>query len=458
MPTVIRATIAVLAIIALLVAHVGCAHHPPTTPDRPLPLSEPVRAELGTIGVASTRLSPEARIQLYSSGTSTGSGEGAGEGAIAGTAVGSGGAMALLPFAMYFPPLLIAVGGIFLVSALGGAIVGAVQDQKPAEQGTTLEKAELAFKTAVTDPTIQTQMRHNVHQAGRPFLSQNLVLLDGLNPSPSEDEIDYQVLAHSGLQSLLLVQVDSVTLSAEEGDNPSLALDMNVRSTLIRTRDGWQLDQRSFTCRGGKRTFYEWTRRSDQPFDHGLSNCYEKIADRIVEELFLVTVPPDHKGWQFGGRDFAKVTMDSLQPTFRWNPVSGATHEEEDKAPFLDNMRDVVYDFKIWRADNNDLPADLVYMRQGLLGTSHRVEEPLEPSTKYFWTVRARFNMNDSSRATPWAVAQEREGYSPGRLDRVTNSFYYRFQTPQQPDHQGILARGMNGFGDAGRAAEGTQK
>ena len=92
----------------------------------------------------------------------------------------------------------------------------------------------------------------------------------------------------------------------------------------------------------------------------------------------------------------------------------------------------VSYDLKIWRAESNDLPGDLVYLRRGLLTTHHMLEAPLEPATRYFWTVRARYEVEGVSRVTPWAVREERRGYSPDRLDRVTNSFYFRLKTPAE--------------------------
>ncbi len=94
---------------------------------------------------------------------------------------------------------------------------------------------------------------------------------------------------------------------------------------------------------------------------------------------------------------------------------------------------DVTYDLRVWRAEDG-FPGELVYERTALPEPVHLIEHPLEPSTPYFWTVRARFQLGGRTRVTPWAVTQDRQVYSPDRLDRVTNDFYYRFTAPPVPD------------------------
>ena len=49
----------------------------------------------------------------------------------------------------------------------------------------------------------------------------------------------------------------------------------------------------------------------------------------------------------------------------------------------LRRINHVTYDLKILRAED-DYPIELIYARQGLPDPSHSIEEPLEPSTKYF--------------------------------------------------------------------------
>ena len=74
--------------------------------------------------------------------------------------------------------------------------------------------------------------------------------------------------------------------------------------------------------------------------------------------------------------------VESLQPTFRWEPSSGA----------------VTYDFIIYEAiDKGSFWKRIqlsvgpeIYYREGLKEQEHRIEEPLKPRTKYYWSVRIR--------------------------------------------------------------------
>ncbi|MBI3356210.1 MAG: hypothetical protein HY038_05470 [Nitrospirae bacterium] len=56
----------------------------------------------------------------------------------------------------------------------------------------------------------------------------------------------------------------------------------------------------------------------------------------------------------------------------------------------------------IWRAAEHNL-GNLVYSRERLTESSHSVEIQLDPMTRYFWTVRARFSANGRTKVTEWS-------------------------------------------------------
>ncbi len=123
----------------------------------------------------------------------------------------------------------------------------------------------------------------------------------------------------------------------------------------------------------------------------------------------------------------AYVKVDSLKPTFRWEPFPRPQDYEADKEGVLRRINHVTYDLKILRAED-DYPIELIYARQGLPDPSHSIEEPLEPSTKYYWTIRARFELDSNPRITQWGQG----GGGSGRQVVVPESFYYRFKTPRK--------------------------
>ncbi|HSS64963.1 MAG TPA: hypothetical protein VLS27_11050, partial [Gammaproteobacteria bacterium] len=129
-------------------------------------------------------------------------------------------------------------------------------------------------------------------------------------------------------------------------------------------------------------------------------------------------------GDQFIGNRFEWTTVSQLRPRLRWQafprPADVAASPEEMKM-----VRNVRYDLIIAR-ERNLAPAEIVYQRRGLAGTEHRIEQSLNRATRYFWTVRARFELNGEQRLTEWGSIhyQARENVT------APSQFSYRFKTP----------------------------
>ena len=79
--------------------------------------------------------------------------------------------------------------------------------------------------------------------------------------------------------------------------------------------------------------------------------------------------------------------------------------------------------------------SDPVYQKDGIKGTSHKVDQPLEPGTKYLWTVRAHYVEDGNEAVTPWSafdvkVRKENRLYSESK---TANNVYFNFRTPETP-------------------------
>ncbi len=114
--------------------------------------------------------------------------------------------------------------------------------------------------------------------------------------------------------------------------------------------------------------------------------------------------PPDSDAigydiWK--GIRFAQV--DSLKPTLQWKSFPTAKDIKADKSGDLSRIREVTYDLKIWRAE--DPPnEDIIYRRTQLENASHKIESPLIPLTRYFWSVRVRFKLDGREIETNWST------------------------------------------------------
>ena len=121
----------------------------------------------------------------------------------------------------------------------------------------------------------------------------------------------------------------------------------------------------------------------------------------------------------------AFVKVDTLQPTLRWESFPDADARKNDRDGRLNWIHDVRYDLRILGAEN-DHPTEVIYARSELPEPSHKVETPLLPAAKYFWTVRARFTLDGVTRVTPWARI-----HGSGSSDVVVPSrYYFGLKTP----------------------------
>ena len=121
------------------------------------------------------------------------------------------------------------------------------------------------------------------------------------------------------------------------------------------------------------------------------------------------------------------VRVSSLTPTLRWEAFPTEDDRKADHEALLGRIRNVTYELKVYSVEN-EFPTGPIYARRGLLEPSHKLETRLKPSTNYFWTVRARFELDGHTLVTPW-----------GRIDRpwstdllVPSPFYYGVETPRK--------------------------
>ena len=106
----------------------------------------------------------------------------------------------------------------------------------------------------------------------------------------------------------------------------------------------------------------------------GLTSCFGGVSHSLIKPL-----DPTAPGW-FVGRP---PEVDSLRPTFRWEPAEGGL------AP--DASYDLIIYEKAASLSGREVTlGQVVYSREGLTETQHRIEEVLNSRTDYVWSVRIR--------------------------------------------------------------------
>jgi hypothetical protein len=187
---------------------------------------------------------------------------------------------------------------------------------------------------------------------------------------------------------------------------------LSAQIRLIRTADDTVLDDRVVTEEfGTTRSLAEWTADDAKVFREDVRLGAHRLAATISEQEFLLQRFPERSfpiNWAYNGYYVGLAPVDppmlastswdgtadlaprisAPQPMLRWEPFKGD---------------DVTYDLMIWRAADRNLGI-LVYSRERLTQPQHTVEIPLDPQTRYFWTVRARFSANGRTKVTEWST------------------------------------------------------
>lgn len=168
------------------------------------------------------------------------------------------------------------------------------------------------------------------------------------------------------------------------------------------------------------------------------------MASGCAHEAAVVGLRPEYPKNLVSASEIKFVRVESLQPTVRWEAFPRQQDREADNEGLLSRIGTVTYELKIWRSSDGykPTPSDLVYSRQGLVQPSHRIDQPLQPKTKYHWSVRARFELEGQPRVTEWGLSREPPlfplgsartiPFSPRRSPSIPNPNYYRFETPSK--------------------------
>jgi hypothetical protein len=437
-----------LACAAVFALQSGCAEFPPRPPEVP---KTQYQAALGKVAVVATPQQPVINFKSLPSGKGEGAAQGVGStfSSCVGM-LGEGGCSGDMCGAAYILWL-----GVCSVAGVVGGVVGAVAAPSAAKVRTA--KADLSAALGVK--TIQESLRDNVVAAAN-ARGASLVSVSPESAQAAAQSRDYRALAAAGADTVLEVTLTKVgpmalTLLGKEvkapGSNPRLPLGMTAYARLIRTDDNAEIFAAEYVFLGETIKVSEWSDNQAQRLLHNLQVGYQTLGAHIYDSVFMLYPFPDREahyvGFMAHSFGLAPVyplmsgpgaeddvffyptywrTVDSLRPTLRWQSFPRAT--DIKAAPDeMGRVRNVRYDLVI-AEEQNLAPADVVYRREGLPDPVHAIEASLKPATRYFWTVRARFELDGRERVTEWGTVNFWffQGKWTSPLD-----WSYRFKTPK---------------------------
>lgn len=149
--------------------------------------------------------------------------------------------------------------------------------------------------------------------------------------------------------------------------------------------------------------------------------CTANVTYKGLKPLYPAY--PDSYTWNSGNPyDNVVIEVDSLQPSLEWESFPRQRYILDKGGKMLDRIRNVSYELQIFGP-----ASELVYERKGLSTPHHTVESPLQPLSKYLWSVRARFDLDGHPKVTGWGEMI----IDVQAKDFVPRNVPYSFKTPE---------------------------
>lgn len=442
LPTVLVHRFIASLIAIVLVLQTGCASQPiPNIPKQDI---------LGKVAVVTTSDAPVIDVEGISQ--LKGAGMGIAGGAAGGAAVGVVTCAPLIIYAIMCPicapGAAAGFGACVGVGATAGALVGGVAG---ATTGTTAEEIGKLESNTVTlsekfkERGIQQLLRDQV-EANLLERDPNSVVVVAENQQVAPKREDYSSFAGIGVDTVLEVAFTDV---AFKGGRTSW-LTMDAYARLVRAENNDVVFSSSYTWQGQQLKTDEWSSLGVDGILKEVQRGYQFMATHIDENIFLLFPFPDRKlvrsppfpteaflhglvpsspRYSYTFFNIAPA-VDSLQPTIAWQAFPRASDIKRVPEQ-MSLVKDVRYDLVI-AAEKNSSPGEIIYQREGLMENSHKLEISLSPGKLYYWTVRARFELDGRKKLTEWSTTQK---FSHKNI-AVPNYYSYRFKTPKKKAEQ----------------------
>jgi len=386
----------------------------------------------------------------------------------------------------------------------GGAIVGAVSGVDSGYSVDVLTEAEANAQHMLNSAYLQTELLEHAQDYARKNIDLEFIRIPSADPKALAVKPNYKTLSNESIDVVL--EVDLLRLSLE------YSLEMDARARLISVQTGTVLSDAQYRFSSEHHRLDGWIADGAAPLMEAIQRGLKTLAEDIMDENFLLFYPNEpeviipqqadkaseqvqasqgnsvphyvlspvfpelnscflcdgifrkQRPTAIGALEFVEV--DSVQPTLQWERFP-RDNDLVDTDGQYHQITDVRYDLRVFDtaipSSTNIIlvPAKLVYDARGISETYHKVESGLHACTYYFWTVRARFKLDERVRVTEWAGAFDLLGWKekPWNLRRGLHTykqppewltvgltgvrppvpdgpewFYYPFMTPCNPE------------------------
>jgi len=438
-----------LLLLVLLLQLAGCATNKALQPPDNAALRDDATGNIRKVALVTSPTPPE--IEGVTLGLTHA--KGAAKGALAGAA---GGALmgASLALSVCFEWVSCGVA-LFLtpVLAVGGGVVGGVAGGVAGDSTDNLAASEWQAQQISSGETLQSELLVRALEYGQANLDVELVRA----PDKSAEDLSAQenrtTLANESIDHVLNLELLQVSLDRR--------LEMRGRARLISVETGAVLDEREYVYFSESRDREGWTANNAQLVLEAINRGLQILAEDAVDGEFLLyytatpeaetprpiegddkhqllvkqyvpfyvlaPVVPDLEVAEMSSNDTAWwhlnfIVMDGPKPTFRWEAfprdfeLAAASNDGHE----ITNVR---YELRVFDAAEPFNPNRLfvpglkVYEARDIREPFHTIDRFLPACNDYYWTVRAKFDLDGQTRATEWAGVYGGGGqYSPWNL------------------------------------------
>jgi hypothetical protein len=377
--------------------------------------------DLGTVAFVALPLEPQVELKGFASGKGSGALGTAGttfagcmgQGGSTGGCSGGGS----LGAAICGAAVLMWLGACTVATGVG-AIAGATMS----DTAGSVQANVTRIKSTLDAQKIQEGLRDQVAKAAAEARAVIIATLSADAIAPAVADKDYRALAAAGVDNVIETSLTKIgTLGS--GFDPPLTLYMLAHVRIIDTHDNSERFASNHSYVSEQHLLREWAADQGALLQRGLQTGFIRlgtsIADRVLREysfpsrqaldhesIGLAAIYPKTTGSSYPSqldREANWNKIDSLQPTLQWQSFP----READRAADPEEMarvRDVRYDILV-AEEMGMAPGAVIASAYGIEQTSYRLERELQPAKKYFWTVRASFELDGKRRVTPWAMA-----------------------------------------------------
>lgn len=373
-------------------------------------------------------------------------------------------------------PVTLSVCASAIVPAAGAATTVEGAESVFKEIPKTIESARSTMEANLKRADIQEILGNKVSYYAKSHIGENAVI-----PATSS-RAHIQNGSTSKADAILEVGLRRIKFRKSGSiHDPDFTLEITAQSKLKEAANDTVVLEAEYRYLSDARTAETWLRDINRPISLVLAEGIDSLAQHITDEAVLLSKsslsalkgerpsnfpyslaplypPVPEVGYGFGQMTLSDtprrfVQIESLQPTLRWEMARSPQPEKTNRPAVLYDLR--VFQAREGRTFSCDpiypcrfatgwFPGDLIIKLENLTETSYAINIPLKNCTKYFWTVRAKWESSGRLTATewmatykfllrndePWKLRRNPERAFDGGIRHALASSFLPFETP----------------------------